>query len=97
MISIYWKHLMAIEEKKPSSRSGSDGHCCAMDENSPESCRRFSPGPYSLLEADDSVLVVIDAQNVFLDKLPGPESERLLKSRVRENRMHGLMRGNRLS
>lgn len=41
--------------------------------------RRSRPGPYSLLDADDSVLIVIDVQNVFLDKLPRLESERLLK------------------
>ncbi len=33
---------------------------------------------HSLLEADDSVLIVIDIQNAFLDKLPLQESERLL-------------------
>lgn len=44
----------------------------------PEPCGR--PGPYSLLDADDSVLVVIDVQDAFLDKLPCPESERLLES-----------------
>ncbi len=34
--------------------------------------------PYSLIDADDSVLTLIDVQDVFLDKLPAPESERLL-------------------
>lgn len=34
--------------------------------------------PHSLLEADDSVLIAIDIQNAFLDKLPLQESERLL-------------------
>ncbi len=33
---------------------------------------------YSLLDADDSVLIVIDVQDTFLDKLPREESERLL-------------------
>ncbi len=48
------------------------------DNRMPEPCG--SSGPYSLLEADDSVLVVIDVQDIFLDKLPHAESERLLKS-----------------
>ncbi len=34
--------------------------------------------PYSLIKADDSLLLLIDIQDVFLDKLPEPESERLL-------------------
>jgi nicotinamidase-related amidase len=58
------------------------------DEVSQGSCREadgqagsvHDPGRYSLLEADDSVLVVIDVQDAFLDKLPGHESGRLLKS-----------------
>lgn len=33
---------------------------------------------HSLLEADDSVLIVIDIQDAFLDKLPLAESKRLL-------------------
>lgn len=36
--------------------------------------------PYSLIDADDSVLVVIDVQDAFLDKLPRQESERLLNN-----------------
>jgi nicotinamidase-related amidase len=36
--------------------------------------------PYSLIEADDSVLIVIDVQDAFLDKLPQQESERLLNN-----------------
>jgi nicotinamidase-related amidase len=35
---------------------------------------------YSLLDADDSVLIVIDVQDAFLEKLPRPESERLLNN-----------------
>ncbi len=35
---------------------------------------------YSLLDADDSVLVVIDVQDAFLDKLPRQDSERLLNN-----------------
>ncbi len=34
--------------------------------------------PYSLIEADDSVLVVIDVQDAFLGKLPPEDSERLV-------------------
>ena len=34
----------------------------------------------SLLDSDDSVLVVIDVQDAFLDKLPRAESERLLNN-----------------
>ena len=34
--------------------------------------------PYSLLVASDSILIVIDVQDAFLEKLPGQESERLL-------------------
>jgi len=71
---------MAIEGKNRIFNAGSHGHCRAMGENSPGSGRTTNPGPYSLLDADDSVLIVIDVQNVFLDKLPRPESERLLKS-----------------
>lgn len=36
--------------------------------------------PYSLIEADDSLLIVIDVQDAFLDKLPRPDSERLLNN-----------------
>jgi len=36
--------------------------------------------PYSLIDADDSVLIVIDVQNAFLDKLPRQESEQLLNN-----------------
>jgi nicotinamidase-related amidase len=36
--------------------------------------------PYSLLVADDSILVVIDVQDAFLDKLPIHESEQLLNN-----------------
>lgn len=35
---------------------------------------------YSLLDADDSILVVIDVQDDFLNKLPHQESERLLNT-----------------
>lgn len=35
---------------------------------------------YSLIDADDSVLVVIDVQDAFLDKLTPQESERLLNN-----------------
>ncbi len=52
----------------------------AGDNKTLETNRRSSPGAYSLLDADDSVLVVIDVQDAFLDKLRGQESERLLKS-----------------
>ncbi len=38
------------------------------------------PNSYSLLDADDSMLVIIDVQDDFLDKLPHPESERLLNN-----------------
>ncbi len=37
-----------------------------------------SANPYALIDGDDSVLVVIDVQDAFLDKLPAQESERLL-------------------
>ena len=37
-------------------------------------------GPYSLLDSDDSSLVVIDVQDAFLGKLPRPDSERLLNN-----------------
>jgi nicotinamidase-related amidase len=40
----------------------------------------MSTKPYSLLEADDSVLVIIDVQDEFLDELPAPERERLLNN-----------------
>ena len=33
---------------------------------------------YSLIDADDSVLIVIDVQDAFLDKLPSPDAERVL-------------------
>lgn len=33
---------------------------------------------HSLLDAEDSVLIIIDVQNAFLDKLPLQESERLV-------------------
>jgi hypothetical protein len=36
--------------------------------------------PYSLLVASDSVLIVIDVQDAFLNKLPGQESERLINN-----------------
>lgn len=36
--------------------------------------------PYALLEADDSVLLVIDVQDDFLQKLPPDEPQRLLNS-----------------
>jgi nicotinamidase-related amidase len=36
--------------------------------------------PYSLIDADDSVLVVIDVQDAFLGKLPLEDSERLLNN-----------------
>jgi nicotinamidase-related amidase len=36
--------------------------------------------PYSLLVAEDSILIVIDVQDAFLDKLPSQESERLLNN-----------------
>lgn len=61
-------------------RTSSPDHCRAADEQTSKLCRRSGPGPYSLLEADDSVLVVIDVQDAFLDKLPCQESERLLES-----------------
>ncbi len=35
---------------------------------------------YALLDADDSVLVVIDVQDAFLGKLPGRDSEQLLNN-----------------
>ena len=38
--------------------------------------------PFSLLEADDCVLVVIDVQDAFLDKLPAQESSSLLANVV---------------
>ena len=38
------------------------------------------PNFYSLIEADDSVLVVIDVQDSFLSKLPRAEGERLLNN-----------------
>ncbi len=34
--------------------------------------------PYSLIDADDSVLIAIDVQPAFLDKLSRPDSERVL-------------------
>ncbi len=40
----------------------------------------FQTNSYSLLDADDSVLVVIDVQDAFLSKLPRQESERLLNN-----------------
>jgi nicotinamidase-related amidase len=36
--------------------------------------------PYGLLDAVDSILIVIDVQNAFLDKLPPEENERLLNN-----------------
>ena len=36
--------------------------------------------PYSLVEANDSVLVVIDVQDAFLDKLPRQDGERLVNN-----------------
>ncbi len=36
--------------------------------------------PYSLIEADDSVLIAIDVQDAFLHKLPAQASERLLNN-----------------
>ena len=36
--------------------------------------------PYSLIEANDSVLVVIDVQDAFLDKLPRQDGERLVNN-----------------
>lgn len=70
---------MEKDGKNRSFHAGSHGHCRAMDESTLEPYRRSIPGPYSLLEADDSVLIVIDVQDVFLDKLPRPEGQRLLK------------------
>jgi nicotinamidase-related amidase len=35
---------------------------------------------YSLISADDSVLLVIDVQDAFLEKLPSQDSERLLNN-----------------
>lgn len=35
---------------------------------------------YALLDADDSLLVIIDVQDAFLDKLPGQQSTRLLNN-----------------
>ncbi len=71
---------MRSGDKKPAFHSGSKGYVLAAGDNLSDCFRRSSPGPYSLLDADDSVLLVIDVQNVFLDKLPRPESVRLLKS-----------------
>ncbi len=36
--------------------------------------------PYSLIDADDSVLIAIDVQDAFLHKLPAQASERLLNN-----------------
>ena len=36
--------------------------------------------PYALIEADDSILVVIDVQDAFLGKLPRQDSKRLLNN-----------------
>ena len=36
--------------------------------------------PYALLNAEDSVLIIIDVQDDFLNKLAGAESERLLNN-----------------
>ncbi len=36
------------------------------------------PDNYALLEADDSVLIAIDVQNAFLDKLPASDQQQLL-------------------
>ena len=36
--------------------------------------------PYSLIDADDSVLVVIDVQDAFLEKVPVEDSARLLNN-----------------
>jgi nicotinamidase-related amidase len=36
--------------------------------------------PYSLIDADDSILIVIDVQGAFLEKLPQQDSERLLRN-----------------
>ena len=36
--------------------------------------------PYSLIESNDSVLVVIDVQDAFLDKLPRQDGERLVNN-----------------
>ncbi len=38
----------------------------------------MNTNPYSLIDADDSVLVVIDVQDAFLSKLPSPDAERVL-------------------
>ncbi len=38
------------------------------------------PNSCSLLDADDSVLIIIDVQDDFLDKLPPQESDRLLNN-----------------
>ena len=35
---------------------------------------------YSLIDADDSLLIAIDVQDAFLGKLPHPDSERLLNN-----------------
>ncbi|MGZ6315898.1 MAG: isochorismatase family protein [Anaerolineales bacterium] len=40
----------------------------------------INANPYSLIEADDSVLVVIDVQDAFLGKLPPKDGERLLNN-----------------
>lgn len=39
-----------------------------------------SANPYALIDGDDSVLIVIDVQDVFLDKLPAQDSERVLNN-----------------
>lgn len=38
------------------------------------------PNAYALLDANDSLLVVIDVQDAFLDKLPRQQGERLLNN-----------------
>lgn len=68
---------MRAENKSKEPDAVSNG-CCRSDDGQAGSVP--GPGCCSLLEADDSVLVVIDVQDEFLDKLPGHESERLLKS-----------------
>jgi nicotinamidase-related amidase len=41
---------------------------------------RTNANPYSLLDSDDSILIVVDVQDAFLDKLSRPDSERLLNN-----------------
>jgi nicotinamidase-related amidase len=50
----------------------------STDARSPE--MTHTAHPYALLDADDSLLIAIDVQDAFLDKMPGEERERLLKN-----------------